>query len=110
MLLQDNVTQLLKEWSNGNETARDELIPIVENELRRIANRYMRKERPDHTLQPTALINEAYIRFADMKDVCWQNRAHFFGMAAKLMRRILVDYARTHNAAKRGGDLYKVSF
>jgi RNA polymerase sigma factor (TIGR02999 family) len=109
MVSQADITDMLKEWSGGNETARDRLMPLVESELRRIANRYMRKERSDHTLQATALINEAYIKLVDLKDVRWQNRAHFFGIAAKIMRRILVDYARNYMAEKRGGNWSKVS-
>ena len=106
---EDEITQLLVNWSNGDEAARDELMPLVENELRQIANRYLRGERFDHTLQATALINEAYIRLVDQKGVHWQNRAHFFGIAAQLMRRILVDYARARNVAKRGGTWLKLS-
>lgn len=105
----DGITQLLKNWSNGDETARDALMGRVESELRKIANRYLSKERGDHTLQATALINEAYLRLIDQRNVQWQNRAHFFAIAAQLMRRILVDYARTRNAAKREGNLRKLS-
>ncbi|MFN2513555.1 MAG: sigma-70 family RNA polymerase sigma factor [Pyrinomonadaceae bacterium] len=98
------VTQLLVAWSDGDRAARDELIPLVYEELRQLAHRYMGRERPDHTLQTSALVNEAYIRLIDQKDVHWQNRAHFFGIAAQMMRRILVDYARKRGFAKRGGD------
>src|SRR6185503_12082574 len=107
--MRDDITELLENWSNGDEASRDELIPLVESELRRMANRYLCGERRDHTLQATALINEAYMRLVDQRDVQWQNRAHFFGIAAQLMRRILVDYARTQKAAKRGGDRQKVA-
>lgn len=105
----EDITQLLSDWNNGSELARDRLIPLVANELRRIASRYLYGERQQHTLQATALINEAYIRLVDQKDVQWQNRAHFFGVAAQLMRRILVDYARNRNAAKRDGQKHKLS-
>jgi len=105
----EDITQLLVDWNQGNESARDKLIPLVANELRRIASRYLYGERHEHTLQATALINEAYIRLVDQKQVQWQNRAHFFGVAAQLMRRILVDYARTRNAAKRDGQRHKLS-
>ena len=103
------VTQLLKDWSSGDSTALDRLIPIVYDELRAVATRYLRRERQDHTLQPTALVNEAYLRLIDQKQVQWQNRAHFVGVAAQMMRRILVDHARNHNRAKRGGGARKVS-
>lgn len=98
------VTQLLVAWSNGDRVARDELMPLVYEELRRLAHRYMGRERPGHTLQTSALVNEAYLRLIDQNDVHWQNRAHFFGIAAQMMRRILVDYARKRGFAKRGGD------
>src|SRR5215469_5057910 len=91
------------DWSGGNQAALDKLMPLVYDELRRIARSYMRRERSDNTLQPTALVNEAYLRLVDQRNVRWQNRAHFFAIAAKLMRRILVDRARRDNAAKRGG-------
>lgn len=103
------VTRLLKDWGNGDSAALDQLIPIVYAELRTIAARYLRRERQDHTLQPTALVNEAYLRLIDQKQVEWQNRAHFVGVAAQMMRRILVDHARSHNRAKRGGGAPKVS-
>jgi RNA polymerase sigma factor (TIGR02999 family) len=103
-----NVTQLLVDWSNGDKDALDKLMPLVYDELRRQAARYLRRERPNHTLQTTALIHEAYIRLVEQKNVRWQNRAHFFGIAAQLMRRILVDHARSHQAAKRGGDDVKL--
>jgi RNA polymerase sigma-70 factor, ECF subfamily len=104
-----SITQLLIDWSSGNENARGKLIPLVENELRLIANRYLSNERPDHTLQATALINEAYLRLIDQKNVQWQNRAHFFGIAAQMMRRILVDHARNRKAVKRGGEWQRLS-
>jgi len=103
------VTQLLKDWSSGDHEALDRLIPIVYAELRAIAARYLRRERRDHTLQPTALVNEAYLRLIDQKQVQWQNRAHFIGVAAQMMRRILVDHAKSHNRAKRGGGAQRVS-
>jgi RNA polymerase sigma factor (TIGR02999 family) len=96
-----SITQLLIEWSEGTESAFDELMPLVYEELRRMAHRYMRGERPDHTLQTTALANEIFVRFADLKGIRWQNRAHFYAVAAQAMRRILVDYARKHRAQKR---------
>lgn len=104
-----NITQLLVAWNGGDKAALDQLIPIVYEELRRQASRYLRQERPGHTLQTTALIHEAYLRLVDQKSVQWQNRAHFFGIAAQLMRRILVDHARTRHRAKRGGSAVRVS-
>jgi RNA polymerase sigma factor (TIGR02999 family) len=101
--LSRNITQLLKEWSAGDQRALDTLTPLVYEELRHQAARYLRRERPGHTLQTSALINEAYLRLIDAKEVQWQNRAHFFGVAANLMRRILVDHARRRDALKRGG-------
>ncbi len=103
------VSQLLHAWSNGDQTARDKLLPLVYGELRQMARRYMEGQRPGHTLQTTALIHEAYLRLVEQPVVQWQNRAHFFGVAAKAMRHILVDYARTKHAAKRGGELQQVS-
>jgi RNA polymerase sigma factor (TIGR02999 family) len=97
------VTQLLARWSVGDRAALDRLVPAVYGELRRMAARYLRKERPQHTLQPTALVHEAFVKLVDQRDVRWQNRAHFFGVAAQLMRRILVDHARERDAEKRGG-------
>lgn len=97
------ITELLIEWRNGNEKAIEFLMPVVEKELRRIASRQMRRERLDHTLQTTALINEAYLKLVNASDINWQNRAHFFGISAKIMRRILINYARDSKAAKRGG-------
>ena len=105
----ESVSQLLLKWSDGDGSAREELMPLVYNELRRLARKYLRHERANHTLQPTALVNEAYLRLVDQRSVVWQNRAQFFGLAAKLMRNILVDHARTREAAKRGGPHYSVS-
>src|SRR5882724_6485383 len=104
-----NVTQLLIGWSNGDKQALDALVPLVYDELRRQASRYLRRERMGHTLQTTALIHEAYLRLVDQRNVHWQNRAHFFGIAAQLMRRILVDHARTKKRAKRGGSDVRIS-
>jgi RNA polymerase sigma factor (TIGR02999 family) len=105
-----NVTQLLVNWNNSDQAALDQLLPLVNDELRRLARNYLRRESPGHTLQPTALVNEAYLRLIDQRQVQWQNRAHFFGIAAQLMRRILVDHARRHAYAKRGGGALQVSF
>jgi ECF sigma factor len=104
------VTQLLLAWSDGDQAALDQIIPLVYGELHRLARRYMQRERVGHALQTTALINEAYLRLVDWKNVQWQNRAHFFGVAAQLMRRILVDCARSRRYAKRGGKAVQVSF
>jgi RNA polymerase sigma factor (TIGR02999 family) len=104
------ITQLLVNWSEGNAGALEELTAQVHRELHRIANTYLRRGRPNQTLQPTALVNEAWLRLIDPSQPCqWENRAHFFGIAARLMRLILVDYARAHGAAKRGGDVVAVS-
>jgi RNA polymerase sigma factor (TIGR02999 family) len=97
-----NLTELLQAWSEGDELAFEKLVPLVQAELYRLAKIYMRRESPDHTLQPTALVNEAYMRLIDWKNARWQNRAHFFGVSAKLMRRILVDFAR---ARPKAGDV-----
>jgi len=97
------VTSLLKEWSSGRPEALDRLVPVVQEELRRLAASYMRRERADHTLQVTGLVNEAYLRLVEQKRVSWQDRRHFFGVAAQCMRRVLVDYARHRNAGKRSG-------
>jgi RNA polymerase sigma factor (TIGR02999 family) len=105
----NQVTQLLLDWSRGDRAALDELMPLVYQELRKLASGYLRSERPDHTLQPTALIHEAYLRMIGKDMPQWQSRAHFFGIAARLMRQILVDHARTRHAAKRGGDQQKIS-
>ena len=103
-----DVTRRLAEWSRGDQHALAELMPLVYDELRRLADSYLRRERPDHTLQPTALVHEAYLRLVD-QTVELQNRAHFFGVAAQVMRCILVDHARAHQAAKRGGGAHKLS-
>ena len=103
-----NVTQMLHDWSHGDREVLDKLVPVVFEELRRQAARYLKRERPGHTLQTTALIHEAYIRLIDQKNVHWQNRAHFYAISAKLMRRILVDHARSRQAAKRGGSDIKL--
>jgi len=97
------ITRMLHEWSDGRREALEDLMPLVYNELRRQASRYLRRERIGHTLQTTALIHEAYLKLIDQRDVNWQNRAHFFGIAAQGMRRILVDYAKTRHREKRGG-------
>jgi len=102
------VTQLLVAWGGGNQAAGDELMPLVYEELHRLAHQCMNRERPGHTLQTSALLNEAYLRLADQKNLHWQDRAHFFGIAARLMRQILVDYARQRGSAKRGGDARRV--
>lgn len=99
----EGVTQLLIDWSKGDQAALDKLMPLVYNELRRLATNYLRRERAGHTLQPTALVNEAYLKLVDQRNAKWQNRAQFFGISAQLMRRILVDHARQRQAAKRGG-------
>ena len=103
------VTQLLIDWSNGRQDAVEPLFPLVYEELRRLAHRYMRRERPGHTLQTTAVVHEAYLRLIDQNHVQWQNRAHFFAIAARLMRRILITHAQSHAYAKRGGGALKVS-
>jgi len=103
-----DLTQLLQSWSNGDQQALDELTPFVYRELHRLAAHYMGGEKEGHTLQTTALVNEAYVRLIDWKNVHWQNRAHFFAVSAQLMRRVLVDYARSHNYAKRGGGIRPV--
>ena len=100
----DSITKLLIEWRDGDETALNRLIPLVYDELHRMAHRHMRRERQEHTLQTTALINEAYLRLVDHKGMRWQNRAHFYGVAAQAMRRVLVDEARNHNTNKRKHD------
>jgi len=104
-----DITRLLLAWSEGDDDALGKLAPLVEAELQRLARHYLRGERPGHTLQPTALVNEAYLRLLDWRKLSWQNRAHFIGIAAKMMRRILVDHARRHRFLKRGGDAVKVS-
>jgi len=104
-----DVTQLLVAWTGGDAAALDELMPLVYEELRRLAHHYMSRERPGHTLHTSALVNEAYLRLVDQKNIHWQNRAHFFGIAARLMRQVLVDYARQRRYVKRGGDARRVS-
>jgi RNA polymerase sigma factor (TIGR02999 family) len=104
------ITELLSAWQAGDEEARNRLVPLVYRELRRMAHHYLRRERPDHTLQTTALVHEAYLRLVGQDRVRWQNRSHFFGVAAQLMRRILVDYARSQKRRKRGGDSLRVPF
>lgn len=103
------ITELLIKWRTGDETALDQLMPLVESELRRLARNFMRKENPGHTLQATALVNETCIKLVDQKRTQWQNRAHFFAIAAQMMRRILLDYAKNRNRAKRGGQMQRVS-
>lgn len=103
-----NVTQILLDWRGGNQQALSQLMPLVYDELRRLAAYYMRKERSKHTLQPTALVNEAYLRLVDVK-ISWQDRAHFFAVAARLMRRLLVDHARANQRDKRGSDAPRVT-
>ena len=100
---------MLAEWSEGNQSALDELYPLVYEELHRLARRYMSRERKGHTLQTTALINEAYVRLVDQRNVHWANRSHFFAISARIMRRILIDHARRHGYAKRGGGAQQVS-
>jgi RNA polymerase sigma factor (TIGR02999 family) len=103
------ITQLLLAWGKGDQTALDELIPLVYAELRKLAKNYMRGQRPGHTLQTTALVNEAYLRLIDSSRVNWQNRTHFFAISAQLMRRVLVDFARAKNSLKRGGERIQVT-
>ncbi|MFL6283429.1 MAG: sigma-70 family RNA polymerase sigma factor [Pyrinomonadaceae bacterium] len=106
---QQDVTRLLVRLTDGDRGVLDELLPVVYGELRKLASSYLRRERVGHTLQPTALVHEAYMRLVDQTQVQWQNRAHFFGVAAQMMRRILVDHARAHEAEKRGGEFQKLS-
>ncbi len=103
----EDVTCILQEWGAGKSDAHERLMPLVYSELRRLARHYLQKERSGHTLQPTALVHEAYLRLIDQTRVTWQNRAHFYGVAAQMMRRILVDHARAHTAEKRGGDMMR---
>jgi len=105
----NEITRLLTAWTDGDQSALEKLVPLVESELHRLAHHYMGRERPGHTLQTSALVNEAYIRLIDWKNVRWQNRAHFFAVSAQLMRRILVDFARDRNYLKRGGGALQVS-
>jgi len=104
----DDITQILLKWRDGDNAALEELMPLVHDELRRLAVRYLRHERANHTLQPTALVNEAYMRLVGQQKVEWQSRAQFYGLASTLMRHILVDYARKNQTTKRGGDLHRV--
>lgn len=106
---QHEVTALLLQWRSGDKTALDKLTPLVYEELRRLAHGYIKRERPDHTLQTTALVHEAYLRLVDQEDIRWQNRAHFFAVSAQVMRHILVDYARKSRSRKRGGSAQRVS-
>jgi len=103
------VTQLLRQWSDGNKQALDELMPVVYDQLRKLASNCLRAERPDHTLRATALVHEAYMRLVD-SDVAWQDRVHFFAVSARMLRRILVDHAKSNKRKKRGGELQKVTF
>ena len=105
-----NLTQMLIRWGHGDQECLHELIPLVESELHRMASRHMRKERPGHTLQTTALVNEAYLKLIDQTKVKWQDRAHFFGIAARIMRQILIDHARGVRREKRGGQLNRISW
>jgi RNA polymerase sigma factor (TIGR02999 family) len=105
----ENVTQLLQDWSQGNQRALEDLLPLIYNELRHLAHNFLYRERPGHTLQTTALVHEAYLKLIDQKDARWQNRSHFFAIAAQAMRRILIDSARRHAAMKRGGPQEKLS-
>ncbi len=104
------VTQLLKDWCHGDNAALDRLMPLVHDELHRLAHRYMRRERAGHTLQTTALVNEAYMRLIDANQIDWKDRTHFFAISANLMRRILVDFARSRGYQKRGGNVIKLEF
>jgi RNA polymerase sigma-70 factor, ECF subfamily len=104
-----DVTKLLEKWSQGDQGALERLMPLVYDELHRLAGGYLRRERREHTLQPTALVNEAYLKLTGQRHANWQNRAQFFGVAAQLMRRVLVDHARAYHAAKRGGPGYNIS-
>ena len=105
----EGITQLLVDWGKGDQAALEKLMPLVYSELRRLASNYLRRERAEHTLQPTALVNEAYLKLVDQRNAKWQNRAHFFGISAQLMRRILVDFAREKQYLKRGGGARQVS-
>jgi RNA polymerase sigma-70 factor, ECF subfamily len=108
MILNESITQLLVQWNEGDETALEKLTPFVYYELRRLAQHYLQRERSDHTLQATALVHEAFLKLLEMPQIDWQNRNHFIGLAANLMRRILVDHARLHNAEKRGSGEFKL--
>ena len=104
----NEITRMLIELTDGNRDVVDQILPHIYDELKRLASSYLRRERSDHTLQPTALVHEAYMKLIDQKRVHWQNRAHFFGIAAQVMRRILLDHARKHQAGKRGGEVEKL--
>jgi RNA polymerase sigma factor (TIGR02999 family) len=106
----DNLTGLLIEWGQGDKAALDRLTPLVYDEIRRIAHRYVQRERDDHTLQTTALVNEAYLRLAGSTNISWQNRAHFYAVTAQVMRRILIDHARRRQYVKHGGEAQRISF
>src|SRR5882762_4434865 len=109
MLATDNLTELLTEWRQGDQAALNRLAPLVYDELRRIAHRYVQRERNGHTLGTSALVNEAYLRLAGQKKISWQNRSHFFAVTARVMRHILIDHARRRHFAKQGGELQRVS-
>jgi RNA polymerase sigma factor (TIGR02999 family) len=109
MATPEEVTQMLIDWSNGDQTALDKLIPVVYTELRKLADKRLRRRRPDYTIQTTALVHEAYIHLIDCNNIDWKNRAHFFGVAAQLMRNVLVDYARKQASSKRGGGMYRLT-
>lgn len=106
---QHDVTQILRDWSGGDEEAPERLMPLVYDEMRRLARTFLSRERYSHTLQPTALVNEAYLRLVDQTRVNWQNRAHFYGIASRMMRRVLIDHARAHATEKRGGSAIRLS-
>ena len=106
----EDITQLLKKWSSGDRQVLDDLMPLVYSELKRQAARYLRNERPGHTLQTTALIHEAYLKLVDQRNVDWQNRAHFYGIAAQMMKRVLLDHAKARHRVKRGGAAENVDF
>ena len=105
----EDVTELLLQWNGGNRGALDQLMPIITDELRKLARLQLQRERPGHTLQPTALVNEVYLRLVDAEQIEWQGRAHFFGISARLMRRVLVDHARGRRTAKRGGGAHRTA-
>ena len=106
---QHKISLILKDWSGGDTSSTEELLSLVYEELRSIAARYLRRERPDHTLQPTALVHEAFLKLVDISDITWQDRAHFFAVSANVMRRILVDHARARQSDKRGGSVQRIA-
>jgi RNA polymerase sigma factor (TIGR02999 family) len=108
-MVTEEITQLLMAWNRGDASARDALMPLIYDELRRLARSYLRRERMGHTLQPTALVHEAFLRLIDQSQVNWQSRAHFFGIAARLMRQVLINHAEARQAAKRGGSAERIS-